>query len=167
MKQLLKILIVDDEIDFLASMQRALRKEPYQVLIADNGSKALQMIRCQDISVVISDYRMPEMDGLALIKAIRLDYPHILVIMLTAVSEIEVALKAINEAGIYKFLLKPVKILELREMLRRTLETLESGGAQKADLHHAKSREVILQELERQEPGITKVAKDCLGYVIS
>jgi len=166
MKQHHKVLIVDDEVDFLSSMHRALRKEPYQTLSAENGPKALQVLGKHDVSLVLTDYMMPEMDGLTLIKRIRVDYPHILTIMLTALSQIDIAVKAINEAGVYKFLLKPVEINILRVTLRRTLESLDLMREKEELLEKIKTQEAILEELERKHPGITKVVRDGDWYVI-
>jgi len=154
------ILIVDDEIDFLSSMRRALFKEPYKVLTAENGSQALQILKDKDISLVISDYMMPEMDGLTLIKQIQADYSHVLIIMLTALAEIDIAMQAINDAGVYKFILKPIEIKGLKVTLRRAIESLDLMSERNGLLQKTKNRDAILQELERKHPGITRVDND-------
>ncbi len=161
------ILVVDDEVDFLSSMRRSLRKEPYQVTTSDNGSAALQLLARHEISLVISDYKMPEMDGLILLKKIRLDYPHIITIMLTALSEVDIAMKAINDVGVYKFLMKPVEINSLKVTLRRALESLDLIVERDDLLQKIKRRDSVLNELERKHPGITHVYLDADGnYII-
>jgi two-component system, probable response regulator PhcQ len=161
------ILIVDDEVDFLSSMRRALRKEPYAVLTAENGVEALRILRAHDVSLVVSDYMMPEMDGLTLIKRIQTGHPRILTIMLTALSEIDIAMRAINEAGVYKFILKPVEILNLRITLRRALESMDLMAEKEGLVQQVKNRDAVLRDLERKHPGITKVERDADGYVLS
>lgn len=161
------ILIVDDEVDFLSSIQRALRKEPYQVLVADNGPEALQILKNKAVSLVISDYMMPEMDGLALIKQIHTDHPRILTIMLTALSEIDIAMRAINEAGVYKFMLKPVEINSLKVLLQRALESFDLITENEELLQKIKNRDAVLEELERKNPGITSVERDDDGNILS
>jgi len=161
------ILIVDDERDFLSSMRRALRKEPYRLVTAENGAEAPEVLENQEISLVVSDYMMPEMDGLTLIKRIHTQYPHILSIMLTALSEIDIAMQAINDAGVYKFILKPVEINSLRITLQRALESLDLIAEKEGLLQKVKNRDAILQKLEDQHPGITKVERDVDGYVLS
>jgi DNA-binding NtrC family response regulator len=161
------ILVVDDEVDFLSSMRRSLRKEPYQVITSDNGSAALQLLTRHEISLVISDYKMPEMDGLILLKKIRLDYPHIITIMLTALSEVDIAMKAVNDVGVYKFLMKPVEINSLKVTLRRALESLDLRVERDDLLQKIKRRDNVLNELERKHPGITLVDLDADGnYII-
>jgi len=162
-----KVLIVDDEIDFLSSINRALRKEPYQVLTAESGKAALRIMKEHDVDLVLSDYMMPEMDGLALIKRIQRDYPHILTIMLTALAELDIAMQAINEVGVYKFILKPVEINSLKITLIRALESLDLMTEKMELWQKIKTRDAILQELERKHPGITKVERDADGYVLS
>lgn len=161
------ILIVDDESNFLSSMRRALRKEPYALVTAKNGVEALEVLENQEVSLVLSDYMMPEMDGLTLIKQIHGKYPHILSIMLTALSEIDIAMQAINDAGVYKFILKPVEINSLRVTLQRALESLDLIAEKEGLLQKVKNRDAILQKLEQQYPGITKVERDADGYVLS
>jgi len=167
MKKHRNVLIVDDEVDFLSSMRRALRKEPYRVLTAESGKAALRIMEEQDVDLVVSDYMMPEMNGLTLIKRIQRDYPHILTIMLTALAELDIAMQAINEAGVYKFILKPVEINSFRITLRRALESLDLMAEKAALQQKIKTRDAILQELERKHPGITKVDRDDDGYVLS
>ncbi|MBI9086104.1 MAG: response regulator [Desulfobacterales bacterium] len=167
MKKHRNVLIVDDEVDFLSSMRRALRKEPYRVLTAESGKAALRIIKAQNVDLVVSDYMMPEMDGLTLIKRIQSDYPHILTIMLTALAELDIAMQAINEAGVYKFILKPVEINSFRITLRRALESLDLLAEKEGLLQKIKNRDALLQELERKHPGITKVERDVDGYILS
>lgn len=166
MKRHHKVLIVDDQTDFLSSMRRALRKEPYQVLTAEGGKAALRIMKAQVVDLVVSDYMMPEMSGLTLIKQIQSDYPHILPIMLTALAELDIAMQAINEAGVYKFILKPVEINSFRITLRRALESLDLMAENVALQQKIKTRDAILQELERKHPGITKWRDDD-GCVLS
>ena len=93
------ILMVDDEPNVLKSFQRALRKEPYTLLTAQSGDEGLTLLEARDVSLVISDYNMPQMNGLEFLKAVKAQYPHILAIMLTGQAEIHIAVQAINEAG--------------------------------------------------------------------
>ena len=161
------ILVVDDEVDFLSSMRRSLRKEPYQVTTSDNGSAALQLLAHHEISLVISDYKMPEMDGLILLKKIRLDYPHIITIMLTALSEVDIAMKAVNDVGVYKFFMKPIEINSLKVTLRRALESLDLIVERDDLLQKIKRRDNVLNGLERKYPGISHVDLDADGnYII-
>ncbi len=160
------ILIVDDEKNVLNAIQRGLRKEPYTIYTAESGDKALSIINARDISLVVSDYNMPHVNGLEFLKEIKTMYPHVLTIMLTGQAEIEVAVKAINEAGVYKFILKPWDDEDLRITIRRALESIELTTERDRLLRKIKSRDTILNDLEQKFPGITKVEKDEDGYMV-
>ncbi len=160
------ILIVDDERDFLSSMRRLLRKEPYSLLFAENGREALEVLQENTVSLVLADYLMPGMDGVELLKEVRLRYPHVITIMLTALSEVDVAMSAVNEAGVYKFLLKPVEPYSLKLTLQRALEFLDLTR-ERDDLHlKFNAHDAMLQKLEHDHPGITRVERDEDGCYI-
>jgi two-component system, probable response regulator PhcQ len=160
------VLIVDDERDFLSSMRRLLRKEPYSLLFAENGREAIEVLQENQVSLVLADYLMPGMDGVELLKEVRLRYPRIITIMLTALSEIDVAMSAVNEAGVYKFLLKPVEPYSLKLTLQRALEFLDLTR-ERDDLHlKFNAHDAMLQKLEHDHPGITRVERDEEGCYI-
>ncbi len=119
------ILIVDDEEMILKSIYRVLRNEDYQILTAQSGEQGLGMLKEQYVDLVISDQKMPGMNGLDFLQRVKTEYPHILTIMLTGQAEIEIAMDAINEAGVYKFILKPWNDNNLKITVKRALETLE------------------------------------------
>ena len=160
------ILVVDDEVDFLSSITRLLRKEPYTVLTADNGEAAHTILSQKNVSIVLSDYMMPGIDGLTLLQQVRVQYPHILTIMLTALSEVEVAIKAINEAGVYKFFLKPIETHALKITLKRALEYMDVVQERDDLRRKLSAREALLQQLERSNPGITHVERDADGFYV-
>lgn len=160
------ILIVDDETKVLSAIQRTLRKEPYTVLTADSGGEGLKMLEARDINLVVSDYNMPMMNGLEFLQSVRSLYPHILTIMLTGQAELEIAVQAINEAGVYKFIQKPWNNEDLRITLLRALESIDLASERDRLVQKVKSRDAILQDLEKKFPGITKVERDEDGYML-
>ena len=160
------ILMVDDEPNVLKSFQRALRKEPYTLMTAPGGEAGLQLLEAREVSLVISDYNMPGMNGLEFLKAVNARHPHILGIMLTGQAEIEVAMQAINEAGVYKFIQKPWDDADLKITILRALESIDMATERERLLKRIKSRDTILKELERKHPGITKVDRDTDGSLI-
>lgn len=160
------ILLVDDEPHVLKSFQRALRKEPYTLMTAEGGEEGLKLLEAREVSLVISDYNMPRMNGLEFLKEIKALYPHILTIMLTGQAEIEIAVQAINEAGVYKFIQKPWDDADLKITILRALESLDLVSERNRLLQKVKSRDAILKELEKNHPGITKVDRDDDGYLL-
>ncbi|OQW97200.1 MAG: transcriptional regulator [Verrucomicrobia bacterium A1] len=123
MKRQASILIVDDEKNTREGLARALQGE-YRVLLADSGERALAVLADDPVDLVLSDIRMPGMDGLALMRRIRARSPQPVVILLTAYGSIESAVEAMRE-GAYDFLTKPVSLDRLDILLRRALETRE------------------------------------------
>jgi two-component system probable response regulator PhcQ len=160
------ILIVDDEPHVLSAFLRALRKEPYQLITAPDAQEALKILEARDISLVVSDYNMPGMNGIEFLKQVRTRFPHILTIMLTGQAELEIAVQAINEVGIYKFIQKPWINEDLKMTLLRALESIDLATQRDRLVQKIKTRDAIIQELERQFPGITKVNRDEEGYMV-
>ncbi len=160
------VLIVDDEINVLKAIERTLRKEPYTIYTADNSSKALELLKARDISLIISDYNMPEINGLEFLKQAKNLYPQALTIMLTGQAEVQIAVQAINDAGVYKFVLKPWDDADLKVTVRRALESIDLISERDQLLQKIKTRDTILSDLERKFPGISKVDKDKDGYLV-
>lgn len=143
-------------------MRRFLYKEPFHVMIAESGEEALEILRDNNVSIVITDYMMPDMNGLSLVKIIRTEYPHVITIMLTALYELDIALKAVNDLGIYKFFLKPIEREKLLSTLQNTVKCLDTEVAGDFYFQHKlKTREACMQALEQEFPGITKI--DLIG----
>jgi len=157
------ILIVDDEESILKSITRTLVDENYRILTAQSGEEALSKLKNHDVHLVISDQRMPGMTGLELLKKVKIDYPQTLTIILTAYADIEVAINAINEAGVYKFIPKPWNEADLRVTIKRALELRQLVMERDSLLQQLKTQEAIFNELERKYPGITKVERDKNG----
>jgi DNA-binding NtrC family response regulator len=160
------ILLVDDEPQVLKAFQRTLHKEPYTLMTAAGGEEGLKLLEAREVSLVISDYNMPQMNGLDFLKQVKTLFPHILAIMLTGQAEIEIAVQAINEAGVYKFIQKPWDDEDLKISIRRALESMDLISERDRLLQKIKSRDAILKELEREHPGITKVNRDEDGYML-
>jgi two-component system response regulator AtoC len=115
------ILVIDDESATLKVMEANLRREGYAVSVATDGQVGLSLIGNQPFDVVIADYMMPHLDGIALLEKIRslgLDIP---VIIITAYGSIEHAVKAM-QLGAVHYLCKPINYAELMMVLKRTLE---------------------------------------------
>jgi len=115
------VLIVEDEKNTREGLDRALRRS-YSTLQADSGKQALEMLRANTVDILLSDLRMPAMDGLALIQqALRLD-PKPICILLTAYGTIETAVEAMK-SGAYDFLTKPVNLDQLDIILQRAVRS--------------------------------------------
>jgi signal transduction histidine kinase/DNA-binding response OmpR family regulator len=120
-----RILVVDDEKGMCASLQTLISKAGYQVTTADEGEEAIQKIRQDNFDLVITDVRMPRVDGLDILKAARQKDEDAVVILMTGYASLESAISAINQ-GAYDYLLKPIEFPELRLSIQRALEKRRS-----------------------------------------
>ncbi|MFU8780485.1 MAG: sigma-54-dependent transcriptional regulator [Kiritimatiellia bacterium] len=116
-----RILIVDDDRNTRDGLQRALRRG-YDVMLAESGDRALQILHATDIDILVSDVRMPGMDGVTLLQRARAHHPELVSILLTAYGNVEVAVEAMK-AGAYDFLMKPVNLDHLDLLLQRALRS--------------------------------------------
>ena len=113
-----KILIVDDEIDALELMQELFESKGYVPITATNGLEALNLIRSQEPDLVLTDIRMPEMNGMQLLEVLNKEYPNIPVIMVTAHGTIETAVEAMK-LGAKDYILKPLRLDEILAKIER------------------------------------------------
>lgn len=128
-----QVLFVDDEADFLKSVKRSLRKEPYTVITAQSGEAALEKMRASGIDLIVSDYKMPGMDGLTLLKKIRSQGRRTPSIMITAVNDAHIAAEAINAVGVVNYYLKPIHLEQLKRAMRRILREQEAERSNRRD----------------------------------
>lgn len=115
------ILVVDDEADNREIFRLNFRRE-FNLRLASNGQEALDLLKKEDIAVVVTDHRMPGMTGLELLQEVMASHPESIRIMLTAYTETELLLKGINEGQIYRYIVKPWDASDMRVTLRRAIE---------------------------------------------
>src|ERR1041385_4985384 len=114
------ILIVDDEKNMLRSLQNVLEAEGWGVGVAESGTRALKMLNESPVSLVISDARMPGMDGFQLLDSLKKKFPSLPFIMITAYATPQLAVRAIK-AGARDYLAKPFDPEELIHIVENTL----------------------------------------------
>lgn len=132
------ILLVDDEVNNLQLLRRTLRHD-YNIMTASNGKEALQIVENhgKEISLIVSDQKMPEMQGTEFLKHVSDDYPDIIKILLTGHLDVDAIVDSINDCHLYQYIVKPFDPEELKM-------TIESG-IQKFNLMSNKT--VILKDL--------------------
>ena len=102
-----RILVVDDEINICNALRRSLRKEGYEILVANEPAQGLEILKAEKIDLVLSDHLMPNMTGLEFLSIVRDRHPNSVRILLTGHADMETAIKAINDGQVYRFLTKP------------------------------------------------------------
>lgn len=115
------ILIVDDEQSQRIILSGYLKQKGYNIYEASSGIDALKVIDNNLVDIVLSDYKMPEMNGIELLEKIKSKNPEIAVVIITAFGTIEDAVKAMKE-GAFDYLTKPVDLDELEFIIKRVLE---------------------------------------------
>ena len=116
------LLFVDDEPGILSSLRRLFRPHGYRIFIAESGAAGLEILANEQIDLVISDMRMPEMDGAAFLKEVRAGWPEVMRILLTGYADITSTVAAINQGEIYRYISKPWDDNEIVTVVREAIE---------------------------------------------
>ena len=161
-----KILIVDDEENILNSLKRLFRKEPYEILTAIDGEEGLKILDDHQVDLIVSDLKMPQMNGVEFLKRAKEKNPVPLRIMLTGHADLKSIIDAIDQGEIYRFLLKPWDDEELKMTIRQALDYYHLWKENRMLVRTVKKQSQVLQELEREHPGISKVEKDEDGSIV-
>lgn len=174
-----RLLLVDDEPNILHALERQLRgisrgDEPaYRIESCTNPRIALSRAEDAAFDLVISDYRMPDMDGVAFLHAFRRVQPMAARLILSGQTDLAGLIGAINDAGIVRFLAKPWEEAELvfavEHSLRERhllLENQRLADDLRASRDIVARQEAELRRLERESPGITRVNRDADGAVL-
>lgn len=121
MSELPRVLLVDDEVAHLKTLERLFSKEGFEVLTAEGGQQAVEMVRQHDVHLVITDLMMPDLDGFDVLKVVRTLRPEAEVILMTAFGTVESAVQGMKE-GAYDFITKPIKRATIIKSARQALE---------------------------------------------
>ncbi|HEX5804158.1 MAG TPA: HD domain-containing phosphohydrolase [Azospira sp.] len=116
------LLLVDDEPNILSSLRRLFRPQGYRIFIAESGAEGLEILARETVDLVVSDMRMPEMDGATFLKEVRQRRPETMRILLTGYADVSSTVAAINEGEIYRYVAKPWNDSEMIEVVRDALE---------------------------------------------
>jgi response regulator RpfG family c-di-GMP phosphodiesterase len=129
------ILFVDDEANILSSLKRLFRPFGYRIFTAEGGAQGLEILAREPVDLVVSDMRMPEMNGAQFLEKVREQWPETVRILLTGYAEIGATIDAINKGQIYRYVSKPwednditltVKHALQQQMLEREKQRLEA-----------------------------------------
>lgn len=141
------VLVVDDEPSVPESLSALLELEtPHRVLVETSPLRAVELAKVTPLDLVISDFLMPEMDGVAFLLEIRRLYPESVLILLTGYADKTSAIRAINEVGIFHYLEKPWDNDDL-------LTTVRTGLDKRLELHRLHER---ARELEARIAGLQR-----------
>lgn len=124
-----RVLFVDDDPTLTRNLHVVLRKAPFEILTANGGEEALEILEAGSVDVVVSDERMPGMSGSALLTRVREAHPDVHRIILTGQASLEATIEAINGAGVFRYLSKPCLPSELVSAIQDALAMRTKGPA--------------------------------------
>jgi two-component system probable response regulator PhcQ len=160
-----KLLLVDDEPNLTSALVRSLDRSQFEIFTADSASQGLLILAGNDIDVVVSDERMPGMTGSQFLAEVRKKWPNTIRMILSGQADLEAAVRAINEGEVYRFLLKPCHPKELQMTILQGLQHKRLVAQSRKLLQEHQKNVNILEELEKANPGITKVDMDEDGAI--
>jgi len=140
----LTLLFVDDEPGILSALRRLFRPHGYHILIAESAAEGLEILENEVVDLVISDMRMPDMDGATFLKHVRQRWPGTMRILLTGYADITSTVAAINEGEIYRYIAKPWDDMEIVLIVREALERrlLEQENRRLSELTQRQNEEL-------------------------
>lgn len=143
------LLLVDDEPSVLNALRRLFRMQGYRIETAPGGAEGLRILADKHIDVVISDMRMPEMDGAAFLEQVRLHHPDTVRLLLTGYSDITSTVAAINRGEIHRYIAKPWDDQDLLLIVREALRKRELEAENARLLALTRHQNAELQELNQ------------------
>lgn len=158
-----RIMLVDDEENVLSALRRSLAPLRCEMEAFTQPRQALARAGEMAFDLVISDYRMPGMDGVTLVRELKKMQPHLVAIMLSGFSDLRSIMDAINEAQVYRYLTKPWDADKLNALISQVLEQRAregSGQASHASVQSVPKPAGALAQLEAKHPGITQPGPD-------
>ena len=159
------ILIVDDDSSIRTLLKRLLCSQGgHKTTEAENGAKAVELIEESNFDLVISDLRMPDVHGLALLELIKKRAPTIPVILVTAYGSPESTVEAVK-LGVFDYLAKPFKMDEILSVVRRALDSRE--GKSRATDGYAGNNQVILEYLAKEKKPRDRVRRSADAGCVS
>ena len=129
------LLFVDDERSILRSLKRLLYRENYEILLAESGNEGLELLSKHHVDLVVSDMRMPEMNGTTFLKLVHKLYPNTIRLILTGYAEREAVQRAFSEADVHELIPKPWDDDELKVILRESLPQTSDQEEQRQGLY--------------------------------
>ncbi|GEM_PF-6644288 len=124
-KSLKKVLLVDDESNFVTQFKYFLESRGYEVVFALHAAAALDLLKQQEVAVVLTDQRMPGMKGVEFLARVQKDYPDVIRVLITGYSDLNDVIHAVNQGAIYRYISKTALPEEIALMVDQCFEKFE------------------------------------------
>ena len=172
----IQVLFLDDEESILDGVQRLFNKEPYGILTTSSASQAREILNKEKIKVMVSDQRMPDIQGVKFLREVKDQHPDTIRILFTGYTDSTSAEEAINIGEIYRFISKPWKTAELISTIRQSIEHYDlvtKAKAHEEELELANKKLKALYEMQKEFTSIVShelrtpltVIKESVGIV--
>lgn len=175
-----KLLILDDEPSIISAMVRLIARIPHEQLDGraavrtfTDPAQALECISEEPFDLIITDFRMPSMDGLSFLQQAIKHQPDVARIIISGHADLPVVVSAVNAARIFQFVSKPWDDAQLQQAIVQALQvrSLHLENQRMADLVRIQRgelsrQEALLRQLESESPGITHVERDADGAIM-
>lgn len=166
------ILCVDDEPNILSALRRTLTSFGYRVITADSGQQGLKLLQDDPAEVVISDMRMPGMDGVSFLEYVSVRWPDSTRVLLTGYSSLEATVDAVNRGRVFSYISKPWEDDELHVTVQQALNhfRVTEENRRLADQVRSQQKEIGEQQreidrLKRLHPQLMQVERDERGAI--
>jgi DNA-binding NtrC family response regulator len=146
-----RILLVEDDEIFLRPLQRSLEVAGYDIVLAASGEEAVDLLKHEDVDLVLTDKRLPGMDGVELIRRVKAEHADLALVIMTAYGTIDSAVESVR-LGAADYLVKPFEVAELLIVIRNAIEVSELRAASRATLRHNQERFTLKNVLARSAP---------------
>lgn len=161
------VLFVDDEILITNSLRRGLIDEKYSMFFANSGEDALRIMDNEAIDVLVTDMKMPEMNGLQLLKIVKDKFPDTIRIVLSGYTQLPQVLITVNQASIFKFITKPWNLeQEFKYVIREAIEFYNFKAEQRNSKEILEKKNVTFQNMLRKYDNVIKEVKEEVEQVI-
>lgn len=167
-----KILCVDDEPNILSALRRTLTSFGYNVVVAKSGQEGLKILQHEPVQLVISDMRMPGMDGVSFLEYVSVRWPDTVRVLLTGYSSLESTIDAVNRGHVYCYIAKPWDDDDLKLTVSQALhhydvvmenKRLADQVREQRDQMLEQQREI--EHLKRKHPGLMAVERNDDGSI--
>ncbi len=168
-EQAATLLIVDDERNVLSALRRLLRSHGYQILVAESGEEGLAILKDAAVDLVISDMRMPGMDGADFLGQVANRWPDSMRVLLTGQADVDAAFQAVKEGKLYRFMRKPWDendlLLTIRSALQARQDVLELRRLEQLSLRQNKELQGLNESLEEKVLARTQEVEQTASFL--
>lgn len=163
------LLFVDDEANILSSLKRLFRPCGYRIFTAESGVQALEIMQRETVDLVISDMRMPEMNGAQFLEQVNTRWPDTIRILLTGHAEISATIDAINKGHIYRYISKPWEdndiVLSIKQALHQKKLELANQGLEELTRKQNEELKDLNANLEQRVKSRTEELRQAMGFL--